>query len=262
MHELLLEMHNQSEKKSFLHSIDTRVMLIFVLIVIFYAVLCDSVTKLLILWFVILILFGFAKLSPKYVLKRLALIFPFGGFLALMQPLIREGVVIYSFGIFNVTQEGLDFGILLLLRLFVTVSSVILLSSTSSMTTIFNAMKRLHFPKFLVAILHMMIRYLFIFYENIHDISIAQKSRGFTVRKNKQGYRFVLKNFGNILSSLFIKSYDQGERVYTSMLSRGYSLDSDYIFDKDRRVRARDFSPVFGMVILFLFLELYHLWQI
>jgi cobalt/nickel transport system permease protein len=229
-------------------------MIIFSLALIFYAVLLNDVVKLLVLELFLITLMALARLEPGYVLKRLALIFPFGGFVALMQPFIRGGDIIYTWWVFELSRQGLDFGMILLAKLFVCVSAVILLSSVTTIPALLDGLKRLKVPKFFVTTLNMMVRYLYLFYENLHRIRTAQKCRGFSVRRNPQGYRFVLRNLGNTISTLFMKSYDQGEAVYTSMLARGYNANSDYILTDETKIKYSDLIIfiLLGTVIIFL----------
>ena len=256
MHELMMEIEEQSKKRSLLHRIDSRIMIIFAFALIIYAVLLTQLYKLLILEIFLLMLMAAASLNVGYVAKRLALIFPFGGFLALMQPFIRDGEVIYSWWALDITRQGLDFGILLLLKMTVCVSAIILLSSVKSLPEILNGLKKLKVPIFFITTLNMMFRYLHLFYENLHRIRTAQKCRGFTLRNHPKGYRYVWANLGNTISTLFLKSYEQGERVYTSMLARGYTMDSDYIFTEEQKVKRSDLFMFIGLSMLIIYLEL------
>lgn len=256
MHELMKQIDAQTKKRSPLHRVDTRVMIVFTFALIIYAVILSDMLKLIILEIFLLSLMVVARLSPGYVVKRLLLIFPFGGFIALMQPFIQSGEVIYTWWVLDITREGLDFGMLLLLKMTVCVSAVILLSSVSSLPEILDGLKKLKVPRFFITTLNMMIRYLYLFYDNLGRMRTAQKCRGFTTRNNPMGYNFVLRNLGNTISSLFLKSYEQGEHVYTCMLARGYSMDSDYIFSEDRRVKRSDYFMFVGFGILIIFLEI------
>jgi cobalt/nickel transport system permease protein len=256
MHELMMEIEEQSKKQTILHRVDSRIMIIFAFALIIYAVIQTELYKLIILEIFLLVLMAVARLSGGYVAKRLALIFPFGGFLAVMQPFIRDGDVIYSWWAFEITRQGLDFGILLLLKMTVCVSAVILMSSVKSLPEILDALKQLKVPRFFITTLNMMFRYLHLFYDNLHRIRTAQKCRGFTLRNHPKGYRYVWNNLGNTISTLFIKSYDQGERVYTCMLARGYSMDSDYIFTEKQKVKRSDMFMFIGLGLLIIYLEL------
>jgi cobalt/nickel transport system permease protein len=256
MHELMLEIDRQAGKKSLIHRVDTRIMIVFVIIMIIYAVFITDLVKLILLELFVLSLMVIAHLEPTYLIKRLALIFPFGGFIAVMQPFIRDGEIIYSWWVFNISRQGLDFGILLLMKMTVCVSAVILLSSVSTLPEIFNGMKKLRVPRFFITTLNMMVRYLYLFYENLHRIRVAQKCRGFTIKNHPRGYKFVLRNFADTISTIFIKSYDQGERVFTSMLARGYNMDSDYLYTEDRPVRRADYFLFVGFGVIVIMLEL------
>jgi cobalt/nickel transport system permease protein len=256
MHELITEIDRQAGKNSPLHRVDTRVMIVFVIILVIYAVLLSDLLKLIILELFLISLMAVAMLNPIYLLKRLALIFPFGGFLAVMQPFIREGDVIHSWWVFHITQQGLDFGLLLLLKMTVCVSAVILLSSVSSLSEILNGLSNLKVPRFFITTLNMMVRYLYVFYENLHRIRVAQKCRGFTIKSHPKGYRFVLSSIGNTIGTLFTKSYEQGERVYTSMLARGYNMDSDYVLMDDHKVGGGDYIMFIGLFLIIITLEI------
>jgi len=43
---------------------------------------------------------------------------------------------------------------------------------------------------------------------------------------NKEGTLKTMKSTGHIISALFIRAYEKGERVYLAMKARGYSKDN------------------------------------
>ena len=45
-------------------------------------------------------------------------------------------------------------------------------------------------------------------------------------------YRYRLRQLGYTIGTMFIRSYEQGERVYTSMLCRGYGRNSHLFLKK------------------------------
>ena len=256
MHEMMKQIDQQTKKSSPLHRVDIRIMLIFTFAVIIYAVLLYDIFKLVAIELFLLLLMAVARLSPGYVVKRLLLIFPFGGFIALMQPFIQPGDVIHTWWQFEITQQGLDMGILLLMKMTACVSAAILLSSVASLPVLLNGLKKLHVPRFFITTLNMMIRYIYLIYGNLQRMRTAQKCRGFSIRKNPMGYRFVLKNLGNTISTLFLRSYEKGERVYLSMLARGYTMDSDYIYTERTHIKRTDYFMFVGLGALVLLLEL------
>jgi len=124
MHEMMKQIDRQTQKKSPLHRVDIRIMIIFTMAVIIYAVLLTDLEKLVTVEIFMLALMAVARLSPGYVVKRLLLIFPFGGFIALMQPFIQPGDVVHTWWMLDMTRQGLDMGILLLLKMTACVSAV------------------------------------------------------------------------------------------------------------------------------------------
>ncbi len=247
-------LERESGKRSFFHGIDTSIMIIFSLAVIVYAVMLRDVLKLIFLETFLLCIMGLARLNPGYVAKRFAWILPFGVFLALFQPFFRPGEVVFqAYGV-TLTRQGIDIAILLLLRLFIAASAIIILSSTSTIPQILEGLRRLKFPKVMILIINIMIRYLYLFLENTKRTTKANMARCFTIRKNPAGYRWVLKQLGYLISGIFIKAYEQGERLYNSMLSRGYDMNARYAMATKRRLAAMDFSifMMFAGVVIFL----------
>ena len=74
-------------------------------------------------------------------------------------------------------------------------------------------------------LLGLMVRYLFLMYEILEKTIEAQKSRAYN-RKNL-GYKNAPKIFGYTVGTIFIRAYEQGERTYLAMLSRGYNENSE-----------------------------------
>jgi len=58
-----------------------------------------------------------------------------------------------------------------------------------------------------------------------------------------------MKHIGYTVGTIFIRSYEQGERVYTSMLCRGYGKDS-HIFIAKKPLRSEDWLFL-GFCLLF-----------
>lgn len=252
---LAMDIGRETTKKSPIHSMDTRLVLLFTIALIIYAVIQTDLSNLLILEIFLLLLMVVANLSPGYVWKRLLLVFPFGGFIALMQPFIRPGEVIWSYGPLAATQQGLDIGLLLLAKLFVSVSAVILLSSTSTQGQIFNSLRTVKVPGVMVAILNMMARYIHIFDKNRRSMSDSRKARCFQKRGHPKGPMFVLRTLGKAIGSLFIRSFEQGERVFDAMVARGYTKSSKYRVLGGTGNMASGLVLMIIMAILIFYLE-------
>lgn len=246
----------ESLKNSFIHKIDGRVKIFFSLMIIVYAIYTTSFIALFLLELYILSLLLFSKVSIKFFIKRILLVLPFGLFIAILQPFIKEGSVLFTF--FNsitVTYEGLIFGLLLLIRLIVCLSSIVLLSSISPLNDIVKSMGKLGFPNTLTTILIMSIRYLFLFFDEINNILKAQNSRGFDIWNKKTSYLWRLKHIGYTIILIFLNAYDRGEKIYYSMMSRAFSGETIFYYS-DSKIESFDYIFLIFTILLILFLEI------
>ena len=62
-----------------------------------------------------------------------------------------------------------------------------------------------------------MYRYVFVLVDEMLRMRRARDSRNFGGGRRRQ-----LKTIGNMIGTLFIRSYERGERIYAAMLSRGF----------------------------------------
>lgn len=247
LHSSIAHIEKEVYKDSVMHKLDGRIKIIMALGMIIYAVTVPDIIPLLLLESYLLILLLLSRLSLLYILARILLILPFGGVIALFQPFIRSGVVLYSlpFGLV-ITYEGILFGLLLFFKLIVCVTAIILLSSTTPMQELVSSARRLGLPREFALLLGLMTRYLFVFYDAFQRIRVAQKTRCFSVRG--KSYKWVLEQIGYTIGTLFIRAYEQGEKVYLSMLSRGYNPDSQ-MYVSEKRIGAQDVA-VMTMTLL------------
>jgi len=245
MHITLTDIERETYKESLLHNMDGRVKIIITLAMIIYAVSqpglgIATIERLGILWLYLIGLMIIARLNPVYVVARLAIPLPFGLGISMLQPFIRQSfindfTVIYRLPLgLTVTQEGILFGGVLFAKFIVCVTAVVLLSSTTQMQDIVSSARRLGMPPELTLQMSMMVRYLFVFWGMLERIRTAQKTRCFDIWNKQVPRRWILEHIGYCISSLFIHSYEQGERTYQSMLCRAYSADSQISMSKQR----------------------------
>lgn len=245
------KLENHSVNNSVLHALDGRVKLIILLAIIVYAVYTTDLLVLAIMEFYLIVLIAVSHLSFKESFKRVLFILPFGGVIALFQPFILPGVVIYTgpMGI-HITYQGLFFGILLISRLIVSLTCIVILSSLSPMQEVVNSFRRLGMPREFAMIFSLFIRYLFMFYDELNKILHAQKSRNFHIFNKKTTYMWRMKQIAYTIAMMFLRSYEKGETVYFSMLSRGYSENSS-IYTDNNKLAKKDFTFI-GITISFI----------
>lgn len=245
------ELEKHSVNTSVLHTLDGRVKLVILLAIIVYTVYTTDLLILAIMELYLVILLAVSHLSFKESFKRVLFILPFGGIIALFQPFIMPGMVIYSgpLGI-HVTYQGLMFGILLISRLIVSLTCIVILSSLSPMQEVVNSFRRLGMPREFAMIFSLFIRYLFMFYEELNKILHAQRSRNFHIFNKKTTYMWRMKQLAYTIAMMFLRSYERGETVYFSMLSRGYSENS-HIYTDNKKLATKDFTFI-GITMFFI----------
>lgn len=263
----LTDIERQTYKQTPIHNLDGRTKLAISIIIIIYSVWLSplefsNLYKLGTLELYLIILMVLARLNPVYVLLRLLVTLPFGTSIIVLQPFVRHSFldqatyypVDLPFGL-AVTYEGLLFGGLLFAKFLVCVSAIILLSSTTRMNEMVAAARRLGIPAEFTLLLTMMVRYLFLFWIFLKRIRTAQKVRLFHIWNRKVPRKWILRQIAYTISSLFIRSYEQGERTYISMLCRGYKGNSVYL--RKEKLRIQDYTFVTIAAGLLIVMQLY-----
>ncbi len=251
------ELEKETDKQSPLHSIDGRVKLVVLIFIIVYAVFSTQILVLVVLEIYLLLLLYLSNLSFKTSLMRVLILLPFGGFVIAFQPFIHPGIVIWSgaFGI-QITNEGLLWAVLLMSRLIVSLTSIVLLSSISPMQEVAESFRRLGMPREFAMIFSLMIRFLFMFFDELHRIMHAQKARCFDAFNKKLPYKWRMKQLGYTVAMMFLRAFEQGETIYMSMVSRGYSDKSKLYHDRKKKVNTGEYVFIITTILLISCLQI------
>lgn len=158
-----------------------------------------------------------SRVTLPVLLKRIAVEFAFIG-VVLLGTLFREGgKVLWSWGIFKITTTGLTVLGSVTLKALLSLLMLNVLTLTTSIPALLNALEALRTPPLLVATFASMYRYIGVLIGEFNAMRRAAVSRG--LMGSNRWQRLVI---GNMMGSLFIRTYDRGERVYQAMLARGY----------------------------------------
>jgi cobalt/nickel transport system permease protein len=212
-----------SDLDSFVHQLDPRtkalVVLAFVLVVMATpptAWLAFALSTILIAGLILL-----ARLPPLYVLKRSAVIAPFVLMIALSLPFFEGGQVAGSYNVgwwqVSVTYEGLLVLWNVVIKSWLSALSLILLSATTPFRRLLKGLERLGVPRVMVMILSFMYRYIFVLVDETMRLGRARESRNLG-----GGLLWRARTLGNMIGTLFLRSYERAERVYQAMLARGF----------------------------------------
>lgn len=247
----LTDIERESYKNSPVHRLDPRIKLVFALAIIIYVVSLPRIDdknmgRLFAIEAYLMLLVLAAGLDLRYFFLRILAILPFGLGIALIQPFLRpafiENYTPYPLDLplgLSITYEGLAFGSTLLAKFLVCITAVILLSSTTRLRDMVAAADRIGIPREFTLLLSMMVRYLFLFWAVLKRIRIAQQTRLFDIWNRDVPRKWVIEQVGNSISSIFIRSYEQGEKTYISMLCRGYGSGHEKAYYKGK-VKTRD----------------------
>ena len=147
--------------------------------------------------------------------RRLAIELPFVAF-AVLLPVIGTSPHTEVLGM-SLSVPGLWGAWNILIKGTLGVAATGLLVATTDVRDLLQALDRLHVPRAFTAITGFMIRYVEVITGELRQMRVARISRGHDPRWIWQA-RAVAATAG----TLFIRSYERGERVYLAMASRGY----------------------------------------
>ena len=146
----------------------------------------------------------------------------FTGMVALPAIFLVPGEEMYSLWIFNITYEGIKSALFLVLRATISVTAVALLTRTTRWEDIIYSLNYLKLPWTFTLMLLLTLRYIFFLIRTVRKTLLSVKSRIIGKEKVVSTWKLYAPLVGNI----FIKSYDMQEKVYLSMISRGFKGDT------------------------------------
>lgn len=251
MIEELFQIERDAYKDSVIHRLDARVKIaiafaaIIALVAVPYSTITYTIGAIFFLFFIIL--WACTRLSPFVYAKRLMTIVPIWGLVIFFQIFLKNkyytdyhvfmslplGISIYT--------ESIEFAFILLVKFIICISFIILLSSTTKMHDMLEGAARMGLPAEFALALGMMIRYLFVFAYMFRKINETLKTKCFDAFDHQLPYGYRLRQLGYTMGTMFIRSYEQGERVYTSMLCRGYGREC-YFYVEKKPLKVREWS--------------------
>jgi len=195
----------------------------------------------------LLVLLLVSRVPLRTYLIRVGAILPFGLSILLLQVLFppvafASPIVLLTLPLgVEVTAEALAKASMIGVRFVLCIGFVVLLSSTTRLQDLLTGARRLGFPSEFTLILGMMARYLFVFGQMLVRVGNALATRCFDPFDRTLSYGYRLRQVGNTIGTMFLRSYEQGERTYTAMLCRGYGRDA-YLFVPKKPLSRRDWT--------------------
>ncbi len=233
---------------SWIHRWDPRYKLVAIACLIFAFAWVESLWLLPLMVVITVGLYGSSRLPVSFLRQRLRYpgIFLLG--IVVLLPWQAGETVLWQWGVLALRQEGLMAMVLIACRfLCIITAGLVLLGSMSFLTTI-RTMRALGLPRVLSDMTLLTYRYLFEVTDNLRTMQRAMRLRGFALghqaqpaseRASKQARGHThshgpqashrrlpslrdINRIASLTGTLFIRSYEQSERIYSAMKLRGY----------------------------------------
>ncbi len=156
-----------------------------------------------------------ARLPLRLVLRRMRIEVPFLAF-AVFLPVVGTGPRVEVLG-WSLSEPGLWAAWNIVAKATLGVAAAIVLAATTPVPALLAGLDRLRVPRTLTAIAGFMVRYLDVIAGEAARMRIARLSRGHDPR-----WLWQARAIGSTAGTLFVRSYERGERVHLAMLARGY----------------------------------------
>jgi cobalt/nickel transport system permease protein len=163
----------------------------------------------------ITILLTIARLPLFTIAKRATIEIPFLIF-AFLMPFFSSGER-FEILFVDISRPGAIAALSIITKGTLGVLTAILLSGSTPAREILRGFELLKMPSLLVQIMTFMLRYMNVITDEMERMKVARLSRGF-VERGIRDWKFIAGTAG----ALFVRSYERGERVHTSMIARGY----------------------------------------
>jgi len=224
-------------RSGFLQAMDPRLKLLAVFLLL---VTVNLLRHLPLLWGVylgILILAMLSKVPTRFLIQRVWLVIPLFTGIMVFPALfnwVRPGDPLWIIWTFStplhigpihfpreliITRQGFWGALLLISRVGISVTLAVLLTLTTRWNNLLRALRTFFVPKIFIVTLEMTYRYIYVLITLLEDMFLARKARDSGHSSGADQRRFV----GSSMATLFGKSLQMSEDVYTSMIARGYT---------------------------------------
>ncbi|MGP8320799.1 MAG: cobalt ECF transporter T component CbiQ [Methanosarcinaceae archaeon] len=158
-----------------------------------------------------------------------------------------SGSEVIAFNVFGyrlvANSQGVDMALHVISRTVGGMSCMFFLSLSTPVVELFSVLKSTRIPDSIIELSMLIYRYIFVFLEVAMSIKYAQ-----TVRLGYKGFKTSLNSVAMLASTLFIRSWEQGEKLYISMSSRCYN-GKFAIFEIKRPIKVSEAVLTCGYVI-------------
>jgi len=243
----LLDRHSYGDTP--VHRLDPRAKilatLIFVITVVSYPKYEVAALTPFALFPLLMIVLG--EVPAGLIMKRTLIVSPFALMIGLFNPLLDRQTMTVIGGL-EISGGWLSFSSIMI-RFLLSVTAVLALIATTSFPNVCRGLTRMGVPRALVTQLLFLYRYLFLLVEEGTRVRRARDLRA------GGGSSRSLRLAAQVIGGLFIRTMDRAERIYQSMVIRGF--DGEMKMIGRLSFSTRDLSFLLGVVTGCVFLRLF-----
>ncbi len=236
-----LESEELARVDGWLQRLDPRVKLVGLLALVVATAASRKLSVVLLIFAVALVMAMASHVQWKTLFTRVWLpVLGFTGVIAVPAIFLTPGEVFWRspFGVVHVTHAGLRAAAMLVSRVETAATMSTLLILCTPWTHVLKALRSLHVPVEIVAILMMTHRYVYLLIETANEMFVARQSR-MVGRLDAATQRRVATRTGGVLLS---KTVQLGEEVHLAMQARGFRGDVRLL--DQFRMETRDYAAL------------------
>jgi len=227
--ETLVYIEDLSGKKGLMQAINPIAKLIAIAAMIISALFITKLSYLLIVCLISVVFAVVSRIPLKQLFTRTAFVPLFMALISIPTLFLTTGNPLWTANIGGVylmiTLEGVTRFLVFTMRIWFCVVTLSLLMFSTGFDKTLKLLSTLRVPHLIIQLFGLTYRYFFVSIREAQSILIAKEARTY---KNKRTLNLQsLKDLGNILSSLFIRTYERSERVYLAMKARGFEISKN-----------------------------------
>lgn len=223
----------EASPQNLIHSLDPRskIIVLFSLIFISTSTLPQNVHCFALYSLYLLVITGLARIPIKLLIKRLFIALPFVMMVSVYLPFVEQQ------DLSNPYSGGWWLFWNMVVKAFIGIYAMSILTATTRFASLIQGFSRLKVPELLLMLVSFTYRYLFVLVEEAQRMKRARDARAYGGK-----WLWQAKVVGQMIGTLFLRSYERGERVYLAMCSRGYDGSQSLWGDRRDALRASDYA--------------------
>ena len=224
------------DKHTILHRIDSSIKIIVTIIYVIKVLSMKQFTISDIACIVLypLILFKLGKVPVKFIFKKVLFVLP-----------IIIGLSAINL-IIDFSYLEIYFSVLLIFKCTFALVGALLLIATTGINNLAFGLKKLKIPNILIMQILMLHRYIILMMEECYRVKSAYELRTLGEKS------MTMKDYGQIIGQMLLKTIDRSEKVYEAMKLRGF--EGDLYINNNKRAGCIDYLYLITWAVILIFL--------